>query len=183
MRNPFRTPLPLSYNPYPNDIKADTNSTVHSNTVYLDDVVYPDAVAESDSASNFGDLQVQPSYDDSIDPAGIRRELIFTPGIVNGYEFVTQENGQTDVAVPEDFGGIPGTVSLNVFHGPVSGNAMDEWQVGARTQLESTPPQYTGPVTGFPDADYATQLAYATYQQQLADYSSAVNTDAMVAAI
>jgi len=183
MRNPFKTPMPLTYNPYPNSVQADTNSTVHSNAVYLDDVVYPDAVAHSDSAYNLGDTQVQPDYDDTNDAGGIRREIILTPGLQNGYTFVSPAPGQVDRSTPEDVGGIPGTVYENVFHGPVTGFAMDEWQVGARTQLETTPPGYAGPVTGSPDADYSMQLAYATYAQQLQDYSSAVATDAMVAAI
>lgn len=183
MRNPFKTPMPLTYNPYANEVRADTNSTVHSNAVYLDDVVYPDHVAKSQSASFLGDTEVQPSYDDSVDAPGIRREIIYTPGIQNGYAFTLPAAGAEDLATPRDVGGIPGMVYENVFHGPVSGNVMDEWQVGSRTQLESLPPGYTGPVTGSADADYATMLSYATYQQQLADFSGAVATDAMVQAV
>lgn len=183
MRNPFKSPMPLTYNPYPNDVQADTNSTVHSNAVFLDDVVYPDHVATSESASFFGDYSDQPSYDDSVDTEGIRREIIYTPGLQNGYNFVSPAPGQVDKSTTEDVGGIPGMVYENVFHGPVTGAAMDTWQVGARQQLETLPPGYTGPVTGFPDADYALMIAYSTYQQQIADYSSAVATDAMVQAI
>lgn len=186
MWNPFRTPLPasLTYAPYANEIRADTNSTVHSNNVFLDDVIYPDAVVEPESPAMLGDTQTQPDYDAAADAGGIRRELIFTPGPdPHAYAFLNPAPGSEDLAFARDQDGIPGTVSQNVFHGPVTGNPMDEWQVGARTQLMTLPAGYAGPVTGSPDADYATQVSYAYYQQMFGDYSVSAATDAAIAAV
>jgi len=185
MWNPFRQPLPaeLTYNPYPNEIRGDTNSTVHSNAVYLDDVVYPDAVVTPHSPGLIGDYETQPDYDASVSPDGLHRQLIFTPGPdPHAYAFLAPTPGSPDnLYEPRDTAGIPGTVTENIYWGPVTGNAMDEWQEGARQQLYTIPPGNKGPVTGSPDADYASQLAYAYYQPVWSDYSPAAATDALIA--
>lgn len=185
MWNPFRTPLPdkLTYNPYASEIRADTNSTVHSNTVYLDDQVYPDGVVTPKTPGLIGDYETQPDYDASVSPEGLHRELVFTPGPdPHEYAFLAPTpNSSDNLIAPRDQDGIAGTVSENIFWGPVDGRPMDEWQVGARQQLMTVPPGYGGPVTGSPDADYAAQLAYAYYQQVVQDYSPAAATDALVA--
>lgn len=177
--------MPLTYNPSANEVAADTNSTVHSNAVYLGDEIYPDGVLDAERNSMFGDDNtLHPDYDETNDAGGIRREIIFTPGpSPDAYAFTLPAAGAVDLSTTRDIGGIPGTVYENVFHGPVTGNPMDEWDVGKRQQLQTQIPGNTGPVTGSPAADYAHTVSYAAYQQMFSDYNPGASADALIAAI
>lgn len=168
MFNPFREPV-TSWSPQPSEIRADTNDTVHTSVVFLDDAVYPDAV-HADIVGPTGDIPspVSASYsqgDESI-------ELVFTPG--------PQHTQQFESPIPDY--GVPGTDILAIHHGPVTGRPIDVWQEGNKTPTVSVAPGQYGPV-GSTEADYATRVAYANFQQLQVDYSNASADFAQIAAI
>jgi len=168
MKNPFSTPI--SWSPEPSEIKADTNDTVHANVVFLDDAIQPDT-----------------PYSDTFGKTGDFPDATETPSYVNGDEHIEnvfvpgpEHTQQFQGPVPD--WGVPGTDILTIHHGPVTGQPLDVWQEGNKTPTVAQAPGSYGPV-GLTEADYATRVAYANYQQLQQDYSSAAADYSQIAAI
>ena len=171
MWNPFKTQLPHNtvYVPVADPVGNDPNDVVLlANTVELDDADYADVLV-SPLRGNLDDLD--PAWHPEYAGAFVR-ELVYTPGQTYHY---------TDAGVVDPNPSLPGTVELNIAHGPVDGNAMDAFQTGNRQQLMSVPPGANGPVVGGPD--YAQTVSDAYFQQAFIGISNEAATAAMVAAI
>lgn len=179
MWNPFKAKLTSAYqySPLASAIENDTDSHPLHNSVNLDDAIFPDTTANQ-YRGNVGNIDQgqRPGYagDD-------RRELVYSPDALPGYNFLSPAPGSTDLIAPRDSNSVPGTTSLNVMHGPVTGSAMDEYQTGNRQILMTAPPGSHGPVVGGPD--YSTTVAYATFQEAFSSYSNAATDNAIVSAI
>jgi hypothetical protein len=180
MWNPFKPAANPDwfYSPQPSEIRADTNSTVHANTVTLgDDTMHPD-VAYGVDMGNWGDLDSTQSPVATYVAGDESRTLVWSPGPVMGYQSISTH----DQSTPQDIGSVPGTNELNVHHGPVTGRALDVYQTGNRVPTSWQPPGIYGPV-GRTEPDYATRMAYANFQEAFTSQSSDAVTYAQIAAI
>jgi len=177
MRNPFKTqltgPIGSYWSPQPSEIAADTNATVHSIDVVLDDGYVPGTqhgpvgMVDDNMPSAF--VPMYAGGDES-------REIIFTPGPQSGYTYLPQDRINR-----EDVGSVPGTNYVNIHHGPV-GLEANGFLAGNKTPTYSTPPAYYGPV-GRTSPDYAAAVAYANFQNSFSNVSNQAANTAAVAAI
>lgn len=187
MRNPFTTsmrPAPGQYGGYvPVDngggyaqAESDNPPTdvalARTDAVQLDDGDYPDSVV--------GPLRA------NIDPLNQTAWPAYAGIEDNAVPFIPVQQGtqvfQGQFALPDPtVGSVPGTASLPVRGGPVTGDAMDVYQDGNVQQTSSQPPGAFGPVVGGTDQSQLITQAY--YQQLIDSYSTASSDQAMVRAI
>lgn len=139
---------------------------------------YPGKVVVPSDGEFYGDRNPErPSYDSGPDGNPVR-VLVDKTGPDFQYGHLRH-----DLTLAEDYGSVPGTVTGNYVDGPVTGMSMEVWQEGAFAVIPTRSIGVYGPVTGFPDADYAQSVSHAYFQQQFADYSTEAADVAMVSAI
>ena len=161
---------------------SDTDTVnLTSNTVTLDDGLYPDTWygEDGDQSNDLGPQEWMPGYAQGQKPYS--REFVFTPETLPSYAMLNPAPGSQDLIAPRDSNSVPGTAQLNYIHGPVTGNSMDVYQEGNRQELLATPPGTYGPVVG--GQDYSSVVAAATWQEAFAGYSNDAASQTIVGAI
>jgi hypothetical protein len=147
----------------------------------LDDNNIPDFLTDTASHSEFysntGDL-FQGTH--TMAEGYYQLGYLEAPGVLETAQNIVPAAGSSDLTMPRNTGGIPGTNRTILSDGPVTGTPDNQW-TNHRTSTRAEHVGLNGPVIGGADTGHGVANAY--YAQQNAMYSQANAEAALMAAI